>query len=428
MKIYIQALGCRLNEAELEQWSADFTHRGHRITRVLDEADVVIVNTCAVTADAERKSRKLFNRLYRHRPDSYLVVTGCYASLKDDEVAHAMGVDLVVSNADKDQLPAIVLDKLSAKSMPLIAMDPEESSLFQRGRQRAFIKVQDGCRYRCTYCIVTIARGEERSRSVTDIITEINQLVEQGVQEVVLTGVHVGGYGVDINSSLMQLVSTILADTDIPRVRFASVEPWDLPDDFFSLFANTRLMPHMHLPIQSGVDSVLRRMSRRSKTDEFAALVHSARECVPNFNVTSDIIVGFPGETEDEWQQTLNYVETVGFGQLHVFSYSSRANTKAASLPNPINNEIKKQRSLAMRTLGLEMKQSYYQSFIGTQADVLWETGKKNDDGKLVFHGYTPNYIKVRTEVKAGLNLENKIQSVDLVSFNDQHQVLNAKV
>lgn len=426
MKIYIQALGCRLNEAELEQWSVSFVQRGHHVTRVIDEADIVIVNTCAVTADAERKSRQLFNRLYRQRPDSYLVVTGCYASLKDDELAHAMGVDLVVSNADKDQLPEIVLDKLSAKTMPLIAMDPEESSLFLRGRQRAFIKIQDGCRYRCTYCIVTIARGEERSRSITDIVTEINILVEQGVQEVVLTGVHVGGYGADIASSLMQLVETILRDTDIPRLRFASVEPWDLPEDFFTLFANKRLMPHMHLPIQSGVDSVLRRMSRRSKTADFAELVRSAREQVPDFNVTSDIIVGFPGETESEWEQTLNYVETVGFGQLHVFSYSARANTKAASLPDPIENKIKKQRSLAMRTLGLEMKQAYYKRFIGSKSLVLWETGKMNKHGKLVFHGYTPNYIKVRTEVEASMDLENQLKLVDLISFSEEHQVLNA--
>ncbi|MCK5726860.1 MAG: tRNA (N(6)-L-threonylcarbamoyladenosine(37)-C(2))-methylthiotransferase MtaB [Thiotrichaceae bacterium] len=425
MKIYIKALGCRLNEAELEQWSASFMLKGHSMTAEPDEADVIIVNTCAVTSDAERKSRQLFNRLYRQRPESYLVVTGCYSSLKGDELAHTLGVDLVISNAQKDQLPELVLEKFSSQSMPLIAMDPNESALFQRGRQRAFIKIQDGCRYRCTYCIVTIARGEERSRLVGDIIDEINCLVGQGVQEVVLTGVHVGGYGADINSTLKTLVVAILRDTDIPRVRFASVEPWDLPEDFFELFANPRLMPHMHLPIQSGVDSVLRRMSRRSKTADFAELIRSAREQVPHFNVTSDIIVGFPGETEQEWQATLDYVAEIGFGQLHVFSYSPRANTKAASLPNPVSSQIKKERSLAMRHLGLEMKREFYQRYAGTQSSVLWESGKKNKEGQLVFHGYTPNYIKVRTTV-LDQNLKNLIKSTDLVSYDEQYQVVNA--
>lgn len=424
MNILLKALGCRLNEAELEQWARAFQGYGHEIVSDTDDADIIIINSCAVTSDAGKKSRQLLNRLYRSNPSAHIVVTGCYASLNLDEVADTLGVDLVVSNADKDNLPKLVLEKFSVRTMPLIAMEPGETSLFLRGRNRAFIKIQDGCRYRCTYCIVTIARGEERSRSEKDIIDEINDFSRQGVQEIVLTGVHVGGYGSDISTSLSQLVSSILENTDIARIRFASVEPWDLPEDFFALFSNPRLMPHMHLPIQSGVNSVLRRMSRRCKTDEFKLLVEQARQHVVGFNVTTDIIVGFPGETEDEWQSTVEYIESIGFGHMHVFSYSAREGTKAAGLANPVPNAIKKQRSLHMRQLGDTMKASFYSNLVGSEAQVLWEKGKPDDSGQLAFQGYTPNYVKVHTQVSATDilgNLENKITPVKISKFDSDN-------
>lgn len=427
VNILLKALGCRLNEAELEQWARSFQSHGHHIVADTDDADIIIINSCAVTNDAGKKSRQLLSRLYRTNPEAHLVVTGCYASLNLDEVADTLGVDLVVSNADKDKLPTLVLDKFAIRTMPLMAMEPGETSLFLRGRNRAFIKIQDGCRYRCTYCIVTIARGDERSRSDKDIIDEINAFSEQGIQEIVLTGVHVGGYGSDISTSLAQLVTSILENTDIPRIRFASVEPWDLPEDFFSLFSNTRLMPHMHLPIQSGVNSVLRRMSRRCKTDEFKSLVEQARRSVSGFNVTTDIIVGFPGETEDEWQQTMEYIESVGFGHMHVFSYSAREGTKATRLANPVPNAIKKQRSLQMRTLADTMKASFYSQLVGVESQVLWEKARANQAGNLVFHGYTPNYVRVQTEVVSGnsnANLENKVTPVQIERFDAENSML----
>lgn len=428
MNILLKALGCRLNEAELEQWARVFSSHSHQIVTETDEADIIILNSCAVTSDAGKKSRQLLNRLYRTNPEAHIVVTGCYASLNLDDVANTLGVDLVVSNADKDSLPKLVLDKFSVKTMPLIAMEPGETSLYLRGRNRAFIKIQDGCRYRCTYCIVTVARGEERSRSEQDIIAEINDFHSQGIQEIVLTGVHVGGYGSDNESSLSQLVRSILSNTDIPRIRFASVEPWDLPEDFFELFSNTRLMPHMHLPIQSGVNSVLRRMSRRCKTDEFKTLIEQARSSVPGFNVTTDIIVGFPGETDAEWHNTMEYIESVGFGHTHVFSYSAREGTKAAGLANPVPNTTKKERSLQMRQLGDRMKASFYSDLVGSSADVLWERGRLNESNKLVFHGYTPNYVKVQTLVAASSDLENRMTSTKLVEFQSDSATVSGKV
>ena len=262
-----------------------------------------------------------------------------------------------------------------------------------RGRHRGFIKIQDGCRYRCTYCIVTIARGDERSRSETDILEEINRLHQQGVQEIALTGVHVGGYGSDIESSLFRLLTLILRHSDIPRIRLASVEPWDLGPNFFELFENPRLMPHMHLPIQSGSDAVLRRMARRCKTVEFARLVEQARRAIPLFNVTTDLITGFPGETDQEWRQTMEFIANVGFGHMHIFPFSARAGTKAARLPEQIDAAVSKARSREMHALAAELKQRELARHIGTQVEVLWEQQINAETGQWI--GYTPHYHKI---------------------------------
>lgn len=429
MNVHLKALGCRLNEAELEQWSRQFRERGHAIVTHAEEADVVVVNTCAVTTDASKKSRKLMNRMHRENPQSKLVVSGCYATLEASDVASRLGVDLVVGNQQKDSLPAKVIEKFSANTMPMVAMDPGETSLFMRGRQRAFIKVQDGCRYRCTFCIVTVARGEERSRSLADIVQQVNELHQQGIQEIVLTGVHVGGYGSDIDSSLHQLVETLLSHTDIPRIRFASVEPWDLPENFFGLFENRRVMPHMHLPLQSGADSVLRRMSRRCKTAEFSQLVERARKAIPDFNVTSDIIVGFPGETSDEWRQTMDTVESIGFGHLHIFSYSAREGTKAAGLPNQVADEIAKQRSIELHGLADKMKQEMLQLQINKQVEVLWEAGQPTEDSSCVrYTGYTPNFLRVETIVKSDVILDSKLTSTNLGGLSSVSGFLTGEV
>jgi len=210
--------------------------KGHAITQTPEQADVVVINTCAVTQEAVRKSRQLIRRTHRNNPAAKLVVSGCYSSLNKTLADEVEGIDLMVPNQDKEKLVEITMQELNMLAMPSEATTPGETSLFKRGRQRAFIKIQDGCRYNCTYCIVTVARGNERSRTIKDIVTEINQLTSQGIREAVLTGVHVGGYGSDIQTNLYELINAILSETDLPRLRLASVEPWDLPDKFFELF------------------------------------------------------------------------------------------------------------------------------------------------------------------------------------------------
>ncbi len=414
MHVHLKTLGCRLNEAEVESWSEDFLRRGIRPCATPEQANLLVINTCAVTEEAVRKSRKLLRRAQRDNPGAKLVISGCYASLNPEQAAADLGVDLVVPNQDKEHLAQIAIETLQLPTMPATAMELGRYSLLQRNRQRAFIKVQDGCRYRCSYCIVTLARGEERSKPQQQVIGEIHALERQGIQEIVLAGVHLGGYGSDTDSSLKQLIASVLEQTSVPRIRLGSLEPWDLPEDFWELFANPRLMPHLHLPMQSGADSVLRRMSRRCRTDEFLKLAATARNRVPDLNITTDIIVGFPGETDQEWQQTLKFVETAEFGHVHIFAFSSRSGTKAAYLDNPVLREIKRQRSEQLHQLADRLRRQYMQQQLGKQVPVLVES--RRTDGS--HSGYTPNYLRV--ELHSTKNLENQILNVCLDKPGDQ--------
>jgi threonylcarbamoyladenosine tRNA methylthiotransferase MtaB len=420
MKIHLKTLGCRLNEAELETWAQAFQKTGHQITQQAEAADLFVINSCAVTSDAVRKSRHLIRRIHRDNPQAKLVVSGCYATLNEDEAASLLGVDLVVSNRDKDRLVEKTLAELNMDGMPSLSTEPGDISLFTRGRQRAFVKVQDGCRYRCTFCIVTVARGIERSRPVQAVIDEINALHQQGITEVILTGVHLGGYGSDLQQNLSDLIKAVLANTDIPRLRLGSLEPWELPDDFFQLFHNPRLMPHLHLPLQSGSDTVLRRMARRCKTEDFAAIVKSLRANIPYFNITTDIIVGFPGETEQEWQESFNFIKQIGFAHIHIFTYSSREGTKAASLPNQLSSDIKKQRSKQLHQLAEDMKLRFFAKNIGNEFPVLWEGySEALDHGKQRVFGYTPNYLKVGCVINNEVSLENQTLNCLLTAVGD---------
>lgn len=425
MRIHLKTLGCRLNEAELETWSRDFQAQGHQLTPVLGDADLVVLNTCAVTAEAVRKSRKFMHKAHHKNPRAKLVVSGCYASLDPSETAQSLGVDLVVNNHEKDRLVEIASRELNLLAMPELATVPGENSLLSQGRQRAFIKVQDGCRYQCSFCIVTVARGEERSRPIAEIVEQINVLHDQGLHEVVLTGVHIGGYGSDCDSDLFQLIEAVLNQTDIPRLRLGAVEPWDLPEHFWSLFANPRFMPHLHLPLQSGADSVLKRMARRVKTEQFSQLVEQARAQVPDINITTDLIVGFPGETDGEWCETLAYVEQIGFGHLHIFAYSPRPGTRAASLPDPVHRDVIRERSQQLHALGEQCKKATLENYIGREFPVLIESRVENSD--YPWTGYTPNFLRVELKGAQSPSLENSIQQVKLEAIAEKGESLIAR-
>lgn len=427
MRVFLQALGCRLNEAELESWSRDCRARGFSLASSAEQADLVIVNTCAVTGESVRKSRQLIRRAHRDNPQAKLVVSGCYASLSPADTAAELGVDLVVPNPEKDRLISIAAERLDLPVMPEAATEPGENALLARSRHRAFVKVQDGCRYRCAFCIVTKARGDERSRPVDEIVDEVKRIHADGIQEVVLAGVHLGGYGSDINCDLRTLITAVLAETTIPRVRLGSLEPWELSDGFWNLFDNPRLMPHLHLPIQSGADTVLRRMSRRCRTAEFRELVDQARATVAGFNVTTDIIVGFPGETDEEWRQTLEFAAEMQFAHIHIFAYSPRAGTKAADMPDQLSREVKRTRSQQLHELAADSRRRVLERAAGSVNEVLVEgRSGQDDDGKETWSGYTANFLRVDLPADNGADMENRIVRVRCTGVTEDGERLVA--
>lgn len=414
MNVYLSSLGCRLNEAELRTWSQEFQGRGHRVLPHPDGADVMVLNTCAVTTEATRSSRQKAKGLHRENPNAKLVLTGCFAEIEPGKAAALPGVDLVLSNQNKDLLVRTLEQEVDTLVMPEAATIPDSEAVFQAHRTRAFIKVQDGCRNQCTFCIVTVARGSERSRTIPDVVKEVQGLHAQGYQEVVVTGVHIGGYGHDINVNLKDLIEALLAETDIPRIRIGSLEPWDLPDGFFTLWGQSpRLCPHFHLPLQSGSDSVLRRMARRCSVEEYKALASAARTAIPHVNLTTDLIVGFPGETDAEFIETTESILDIGFGDMHIFSYSRREGTPAARMKHHLPKAIKKARSRVVHNLARRMKKSALDAQLNRSTAVLWETKSTSPiSGEPVWLGYTENYFRIEAPLMDDKDHANTITTV----------------
>lgn len=415
MRVRLESVGCRLNIGEIEAMARSLAAAGHRVVGPGEPAELCILNTCSVTSIASKKSRQLIRQLRRSHPGAAVVVTGCDTEL-EPEAALGAGVDLVVGNADKDRLLEMAA---AAELLREPAPDLDGTDLFLPGggsRTRAFLKVQDGCDNRCTFCVTTIARGSGRSVAADDLVHEVRALLDLGYREVVLSGVHLGSYGHDAGdrSGLHRLVARLLADTDVPRLRLSSLEPWDVESSFFELFADRRLLPHLHLPLQSGCDATLKRMARRTSRREFSRLVQAARAAVPGVSVSTDVIVGFPGESEEEFEASIDFVEAVGFTRLHVFRYSPRAGTLAATMPDQVPAPVAQERSRRMHALGAELEQRFNSSLVGTTADVLWETAEDLGD-TLRWSGLTPNYVRVSATTSPDEDLSNIVTPVEIV-------------
>jgi threonylcarbamoyladenosine tRNA methylthiotransferase MtaB len=398
MKIHLHTIGCRLNQAEIETMARQLQAGGHAIVHDAAEADTIILNTCAVTAEAARDARHLTRRFNRANESAQIVLTGCYATLAPDVAAALPGVGRVVANDDKERLP-LLLDPALPADAPVFDREPiaREAQPGSFGRTRGFIKVQDGCDNRCTFCVTTVARGAGRSRHLADVVAEVGRFAAAGYGEVVLTGVHLGSYGRDLGcpAGLRELVAALLEHTDIPRIRLSSLEPWEIAEGFFRLWANPRLMPHLHLPLQSGSDRVLRRMARRTSRAEFRALVDEARAGIPDLSISTDVICGFPGETEAEFAETLEYVEETGFSRIHAFSYSPRPGTAAARMAGQVPGPVKRERTRQLIALGERLSLTFNQRYEGTTRPVLWETATGAKADGLLWAGYTDNYIRV---------------------------------
>jgi len=394
MKVFLDTVGCRLNQAEIEAIARQFRAAGHEIVATAAEANLAVINTCTVTSEAASDSRGKIRQVARAGLDR-IIATGCWATLEPGQAAQLPGVVRVVPNQQKDTLvPDFLNLPPSFFDLEPIARTPLPGL---RARTRAFIKVQDGCDNACTFCITTVARGASRSRPLEEILQDVQAALDGGVQEIVLTGVHLGAWGRDFTSPqrLADLVAALLARTSIPRLRLSSLEPWDLDSAFFDLWQDPRLCRHLHLPLQSGSRSVLRRMARRTTPEAFAALVDSARQRIPDVAVTTDVIVGFPGETEAEFEETVSFVRDLNFAGGHVFAYSARPGTPAARMKNQLRGEVVRERSARLRQLFAESAAIYRRRFVGQKLLVLWETVAQLSDAGWKMEGLTDNYLRV---------------------------------
>ena len=405
MKIYLDTIGCRLNQAEIESMALQFRVAGHEIVASANMADMAVVNTCAVTNDAASESRSKIRHIGRAGVNE-IIATGCWATLQPKEAASLPNVLQVVTNANKDSLVSDTF-KLRPSSHNLHPFDSEPISRQPlpglHRRTRAFIKVQDGCDNHCTFCITTVARGEGRSRSLAEVILDVGSALEGGAKEIVLTGVHLGSWGYDFSdpfpgnyvSHLSDLIRAILNETDVRRLRLSSLEPWDLNEDFFSLWEDKRLMPHLHLPLQSGCESTLKRMARKTTPGSFRELISAARDVMPDVAITTDIIAGFPGETEDEFAESLAFVQEMDFAGGHVFTYSPRPGTGAARMKGQVRPELGKKRNHILHDALETSAKSYRQNFIGQKMYVLWESTSEIGDLGWQMEGWTGNYLRV---------------------------------
>ncbi len=394
MKIFLDTIGCRLNQAEIESLARQFREAGHEIVASATEADLAVINTCTVTSEAASDSRAAIRRANRLGTDE-VVVTGCWATLEPDQAAGLPGVRKIVPNLQKDQLVADLLglpkdffdlEPLARQPLPGL-----------HARTRAFVKVQDGCDNACTFCITTVARGASRSRPIEHILAEVQSAQDGGVKEIVLTGVQLGSWGLDFPTPkhLADLVSTLLNHTSVPRLRLSSLEPWDLEADFFSLWQDGRLCRHLHLPLQSGSATVLKRMRRKTTPGSFSALVQAARTAIPELAITTDVIAGFPGETEAEFSETLEFIKSMNFAGGHVFTYSARPGTPAARMKAQTRYEIRKERNAVLKAVFKETAWSFRQQFLGRILPVLWESTDQLSDRGWLLEGLTDNYMRV---------------------------------
>ncbi len=411
MKIYLSTLGCKLNESELEAWTRRFAQDGNEIVATPAEAEVCVLNTCAVTHIAARKSRQLARQLARANPAARIVLTGCFADIAPAEARALPNVALLVPSADKDRLAGIAAERLAIGDLKAgiedwdsLVPSPEVSLPASHLRTRAFVKVQDGCNMRCAYCIIPLARGDSRSRSRAAIVAEVQALVAQGYNEIVLTGVQISAY----RASLRDLVAAILAETNTPRLRLTSIAPWDLDETLLDLFHDPRLCRHLHLSLQAGCDAVLRRMRRPYTTAQFAQAVELARAKIPEVGITTDVIVGFPGETETEFAESAAFVERMQFARVHVFPFSPRAGTVAATLPAQVAPAIKEARARTMQVVADASQRAFAQTLIGRVVHVLWETQTAG-----MWSGYTDNYVRV--EAASGNDLRNRFTRARVV-------------
>lgn len=414
--VAFHTLGCKLNYSETSALARLFEDKGYWPVRFEEGADIYVINTCSVTEQADKECKKIVRQALRRQPEAFVVVTGCYAQLKPHDIAEIPGVDLVLGAGEKFRILDYVddLSKAPGKGM-VYAGEVRDVNTFSASfsfgdRTRSFLKVQDGCDYKCSFCTIPLARGASRSDTVENAVANARRIAAQGTQEIVLTGVNLGDFGNGTaviegerpkkEALFIDLIRALDAEVDIPRFRISSIEPNLLTDEVIAFVAGSRrFMPHFHIPLQSGNDKQLRDMRRRYRRDLYAARVESIKKHMPNACIGCDVIVGFPGETDEDFLETYRFLQTLDVSYLHVFTYSERTNTPAAEMPGVVSLEERRRRNQALRGLSEMKRREFYRQHLGTVRPVLFEQHKN----PALLSGFTDNYIKIEIASQSGL-------------------------
>ena len=420
--VAIHTHGCKLNQSDSEVLARQFQEAGFILIKSPSQADVVVLNSCTVTANSDSKARQYLRRTRRANPNALVTATGCYAERAADELSAMEAVSLVLDNRHKDNLVSAVAAKLNIAITPVSSYPPEnvpEALPLEMVRSRAMVKIQEGCDQVCAYCIVPKVRGREKSIPPEEIVAEINFRAGIGCREAVLTGTQLGTYGFDLpDINLQSLIQRVLANTKIDRLRVSSLQAQEITPELLALWSDTRLCPHFHIPLQSGSNSVLHSMRRRYDTAQFAETVQLVRETIPDAGITTDVIVGFPGEGVKEFAESYSFAESIGFSDMHVFPYSIRPGTTAAHLTGQVADGIKKERTGEMLELAGTTMRDFRLGSVGQTRSVLWKPGRPAKEAESYggWSGLTDNYLQVRTT--DARDLGNEITNVKLTDLN----------
>ncbi|MFW6006384.1 MAG: tRNA (N(6)-L-threonylcarbamoyladenosine(37)-C(2))-methylthiotransferase MtaB [Halanaerobiales bacterium] len=423
--VAFHTIGCKVNHYETEAMMDLFKNKGYTIVNFENIADIYIINSCTVTNQAARKSRKFARRAKRRNPEAIVVMVGCYSQVSPDEIREIEEIDLIVGTGNKEKIVKMV-EKVSQNNEDLNTIlnykeltEYEDLKINQlRETTRGNIKIEEGCNQFCSYCIIPYARGPVRSREMDSVISEINNLIQQGVKEIILTGIHLGAYGYDWNDddALVKLVEKIINLNNMGRVRLSSIEITEIKHKLIEIMKkSSRFCNHFHLPLQSGSNNILKKMNRPYTVEDFREKVIEIRKEVPEVAITTDVMVGFPGETDRDFQETYNFIKNIEFSRLHVFPYSEREGTKAAEMKDKVHSKVKKERSKKLRNLNRKLMKKYQQKFIGKIKKVIIEEKRDHKTGLLT--GVTDNYIKVL--IKGKDSLQGKMVEVKITGIED---------
>ncbi len=424
--VALSTLGCKLNFSETSSISSNLEKNNFKVVPFNQYADAYIINTCSVTENADNKFKVFVNKALKINPNAFVAAIGCYAQLKPKELLSVKGVDLVLGASEKFNIVNYLLniDQDFSKldhSCNINDVDSFTESFSINSRTRAFLKVQDGCDYKCSFCTIPLARGKSRSNTIENIVKNVNEIVSNGIREIVLTGINLGDFGkrqsdnIKTNENFLKLIKTLDKIDGVERYRLSSIEPNLLTDDIITFVSNSkRFVPHFHIPLQSGSNVILKKMRRRYKTPLYKSRVDLIRKLMPSASIGVDVIVGFPGETDEMFLETYDFIKKLDISYLHVFSYSERENTKAIELNGVVPKKIRNKRSKLLRLLSASKKTSFYKKNIGGDYNVLFESENKNG----LIEGYTENYIRVRKDWNK--NLVGKIRKVKIEKVDSE--------